>query len=82
MRGMSSDDSVKGLDRAIRVMGGASALAAALAEKPQVVSNWKARGVPADRCPDIERVTRDKGDRVPCEEMRPDIDWAVLRSAA
>jgi DNA-binding transcriptional regulator YdaS (Cro superfamily) len=24
---------------------------------PQVVTNWKSRGVPLDRCADIERVT-------------------------
>ena len=29
---------------------------------------------PAEYCPAIERVTG-----VPCETLRPDIDWAVLR---
>jgi DNA-binding transcriptional regulator YdaS (Cro superfamily) len=41
-----------------------------------VVSNWRARGVPAERCPDIERVTG-----VRCERLRPDVDWDVLRVA-
>lgn len=31
---------------------------------------------PTDFCPGIEKVTG-----VPCERLRPDIDWAVLRGA-
>jgi DNA-binding transcriptional regulator YdaS (Cro superfamily) len=34
------------------------------------------RKVPAEHCPAIERAT---DGAVRCEELRPDIDWAVLR---
>lgn len=44
--------------------------------RPQVVGNWRHRGVPAEYCPAIERATRGT---VRCEDLRPDIDWAVLR---
>ena len=69
------------LEKAIHVAGGVSRLAELLDQSPQVVSNWKTRpsGVPVERCPDIERVTRDLGSPVLCEELQPDVDWAVLR---
>lgn len=47
--------------------------------KPSVVSNW-VRGkkqVPAERCPRIERVTNGE---VTCEELRPDVEWHVVRT--
>lgn len=49
-------------------------------EYSALVSQWAhgVRRVPAERCPDIERAT---GGQVTCEELRPDIDWAVLRGA-
>lgn len=56
-------------------------LAAGLSCHSVLVYQW-ARGdrqVPAERCPAIERLT---GGVVTCEEMRPDIDWAVLRERA
>ena len=64
------------LDEAIRQTGGTKQLADRLAVTAQVVSNWRARGVPAERCPDIERVTG-----VRCECLRPDVNWDVLRVA-
>lgn len=36
-------------------------------------------GVPAERCPAIERATNGQ---VRCEDLRPDVDWAVLRCQA
>lgn len=68
-----------GLDKAIEVAGGPGKLAAALGVTPQVVTNWRARGVPAEQCPLIERKTRLLGNAVLCEELRPDVAWAVLR---
>lgn len=54
-------------------------LAKRLGIAPQVVNNWKRRGrVPADYCPAIERVT---GEKVRCEDLRPDVDWAYLRNS-
>lgn len=42
-------------------------------------SMWRKRGrVPAEHCPAIERAT---GGAVRCEDLRPDVDWAVLRGA-
>lgn len=58
--------------------GMASPLAAALGIHPVLISQWSnnKRRVPAERCPDIERAT---GGAVRCEDLRPDIDWSVLR---
>ena len=67
---------MRAIERAINVVGGVSKLAVRLGVKPQHVCNWVSRQVPAERCPSIERATRGL---VRCEELRPDIDWAVLR---
>ena len=65
------------IEQAIRAAGGVSKLAAALGVKPQHVCNWAVRRqVPAERCPSIERATRGA---VRCEDLRPDVDWSVLR---
>lgn len=46
---------------------------------PGMVHQWSKgiRPVAAERCPEIEKAT---GGAVTCEELRPDIDWAYLRS--
>jgi DNA-binding transcriptional regulator YdaS (Cro superfamily) len=65
------------LERSIEVLGSVSALATAIGVAGSLPSMWKARGrVPAEHCPAIERVT---GGAVRCEELRPDVDWGVLR---
>lgn len=65
------------IDRAIRVAGGYAHLARKLGVKLQTVCAWRSRGqVPADRCPTIERIT---DGRVRCEDLRPDVEWYVLR---
>lgn len=47
----------------------------------QHVEHWiKADRVPADKCPLIERATREHGQPVTCEELRPDVAWGVLRA--
>jgi DNA-binding transcriptional regulator YdaS (Cro superfamily) len=39
---------------------------------------WKARGrVPAEHCPSIEAATG-----IRCEDLRPDVNWSVLRGTA
>ena len=55
-----------------------NALAREIGVTPVLVSQWAngVRRVPAERCPQIERAT---GGLVRCEELRPDVDWAVLR---
>lgn len=64
------------IERAISVAGGVTKLAISLGVKPQHVCNWVVRQVPAERCPDIERAT---AGAIRCEELRPDVDWSVLR---
>jgi len=56
--------------------GRASRLAAAMGVTQVTVHGWANERVPADRCPSIEAYT---GAAVRCEDMRPDVDWAVLR---
>lgn len=57
--------------------GRAAELARALRISPTLITQWASiRQVPAERCPAIERAT---GGQVSCEDLRPDVDWAVLR---
>lgn len=59
--------------------GSSETLAYALGVHSVQISQWKtgARQVPAERCPDIEAAT---DGLVTCEELRPDVNWAVLRA--
>jgi DNA-binding transcriptional regulator YdaS (Cro superfamily) len=56
-------------------------LAQKLDVSPVTVSNWASgkRSIPAERCLQIERNT---GGAVTCEELLPDVDWAVLRGSS
>ncbi|OWQ92008.1 hypothetical protein CDN99_06525 [Roseateles aquatilis] len=72
--------------RAIDIVGGGAKLAAAIERSPQFVSQLLKgeRNVPAELCPSIERATRAAvaaagGEAVLCEDLRPDVDWAVVR---
>lgn len=69
------------IERAARVVGSQTALAAALKVTKAAVGQWKDAGrrVPAEHCPDIERLT---GGQVRCEDLRPDVAWEVLRQQA
>lgn len=75
------------IDKAIQILGGQKRLAVVLSanrEKPvtnQAIWNWVHRGdrVPAEYCPTIEKET---GQQVLCEHLRPDVDWAYVRSAS
>ncbi len=44
-----------------------------------LLSQWAngVRRTPAERCPAIERAT---GGLVRCEDLRPDVEWSVLRA--
>lgn len=66
------------IDGAIEAMSGQAKLAAVLSVTPSMVCQWRTgrRRVPAERCPAIERATNGV---VRCEDLRPDVDWAVLR---
>lgn len=67
------------MERACSAAGSAAKLARLLSVTPAAVHQWKTgdRPVPAERCPDIERVT---GGKVRCEDLRPDVRWDVLRT--
>lgn len=68
------------LERAIDAVEGPTALARLLNERGHdikghsTIYQWKLNRVPADYCPDIEAITG-----VRCEELRPDVNWSVLR---
>lgn len=78
------------LERAIEAAGGVVALASAIGVSDSAPHMWRKRGkVPAEHCPAIERETRriadERGDQsliVTCEDLRPDIDWSVVRQNA
>lgn len=66
------------LDLAIKRANGITALARALGLKSHtVIQQWRLNRVPAEHCPSIEAITG-----IPCEDLRPDVKWEVLRSAA
>lgn len=68
---------MKALTQAINILGSQVALAKAIGKSQQTVNNWIARGsVPAEHCPLIERAT---GGAVRCEDLRPEVEWHVLR---
>lgn len=65
------------LEKAIDVLGTASALARAIGVAESLPAMWKQRGrIPAEHCPSIEKATNGA---VACEELRPDVAWNVLR---
>nr|WP_294864370.1 helix-turn-helix domain-containing protein [uncultured Pseudogulbenkiania sp.] len=64
----------------IKEAGGPSAVGRALGVSSSAVNNWAARGhIPAEHCPTLERLT---GGKYRCEQMRPDVEWSVLRGAS
>jgi DNA-binding transcriptional regulator YdaS (Cro superfamily) len=71
------------IERAIKCFGSQSAMAAVLGVKQPTVSEWLRgdRQVPAERCLLIERETTARGAPVLCEELRPDMQWGVLRQS-
>jgi DNA-binding transcriptional regulator YdaS (Cro superfamily) len=82
---------LEALEAVIRIaFGGVAArMAEAYGVSDQTVSFWR-RGerdgrpvrFPAELCPDAERRTRELGQPVLCEELRPDVDWGYLRLQA
>jgi DNA-binding transcriptional regulator YdaS (Cro superfamily) len=82
MAGMDTEPQ-KPLERAIKLAGGMKALADSLNARGHdikyrsTVYQWTKSQVPAAYCPDIEDITG-----VRCEELRPDVNWAVLRKPA
>lgn len=72
------------IDKAAEVVGSQASLAALLKVTRAAVGQWKEDGrrVPAEHCLVIERETRLRGSPVTCEELRPDMDWSVVRLTA
>lgn len=80
---MNQETPVDALVRAVKIAGSQSALASGLSAarvgEPITAArvwNWVNRDkkAPAEFCPDIESLTG-----VLCEELAPDVNWAVLR---
>lgn len=47
--------------------------------KPPSVIEWRGRGIPADRCPNIERGS---GGEFPCEQLNPSARWVRIPDRA
>lgn len=67
------------LENAIEAFGGSRRLAEALDVVPMTVSQWKRRGVPAERAVEIERAT---GGKVTRYDLRPDLFGRRKRAEA
>ena len=63
------------LEQAIKLAGGVTKLSRDLnLSGHAVIYQWGKTRVPAEQCPNIERLTG-----VRCEDLRPDVAWSVLR---
>lgn len=51
---------------------GPSAIGRIVGIKPSSVIDWRKRGIPADRCAELERGTQGA---YTCEGLRPDVRW-------
>ena len=72
------DTKTTNLQLAIKLMGGVSQAQKVLGLNTyQSIQQWIKTRVPAEYCPRIEKVTNGA---VRCEDLRPDVDWAFLRS--
>jgi len=60
-------------------LGGTVAVARMAGVAPPSVTAWRKRGIPAERCPDIERGS---AGRAACEQLRPDVRWHRVPDAA
>ena len=63
------------LERAIKLAGGLAKLAEKMEVTPQVIHNWRHRGIPAERVLEIERATLDEAGipKVSRHDLRPDL---------
>lgn len=66
------------INRAIAAMGGVAETVRKLGLNGHAtVYQWTKTRVPAERCPAIEAATNGL---VRCEDLRPDVQWSVLRA--
>ena len=56
-------------------LGGPTAVARMVGCRVPSVIEWRKRGIPADRCPAIERAT---SGAVTVEALRPDVAWSRI----
>ena len=66
------------IQTACEIVGGQTALARLIGIATPTVNQWvkQKRPIPAERCPTIEKATNGA---VRCEDLRPDVNWSVLR---
>ena len=64
-------------EKAIKIAGSKAALARGLGITPWALSKWNFNKIPEDRCLSIEELTHQE---VKAEQLRPDINWAFVRS--
>lgn len=68
------------VDRAIDAVGSLTELARRLGVEPQVVVNWRKRGIPVPQVPRVESATVDRGpDDQPLEGVQPKVLRHELR---
>ncbi len=60
------------MDCLIDELGGPAVVARMVGVKPPSVIEWRTRGIPAERCPALEKGS---DGRFTCEVMRPDVRW-------
>jgi DNA-binding transcriptional regulator YdaS (Cro superfamily) len=75
-----------GFNKAVKTFGSQAQLASALGVSKGRVSQWRNEGVPVRRCMEIEKLSRaiaverhDERLVVVCEDLRPDLEWQVVR---
>lgn len=67
----------------VRKLGGPVNIGRHLGIRSQAVSLWIRKDrIPAERVPQLERLARELGADVRAEQMRPDIEWGVIRGHA
>lgn len=72
------NDPKQALNAAIALVGGIAVFAEKVgAPSVHAVKAWKLKQVPAEYCPDIERLT---GGKVRCEHLRADVRWDFVRA--
>jgi len=64
----------------IKTLGGPASIGRQLGIRGQAVSLWiRAGRIPVDRVPQLERIAKQLGAPVRAEQMRPDVEWSVIR---
>lgn len=69
------------IHKVIQALGGSTSVGRALGIAPQAVSQWMrdSRAVPFDKVVDLIRLGKEQGVVVVPEQLRPDIEWALLK---